>query len=106
MKIEVEAEIAAAPNDVWDAWISPDQITKWNFASDDWCCPRAEIDLKVGGRFKYRMEAKDGTMGFDFEGVFVKFVPQQSLHFETRRREVGNHRVHENSKWNTGHKNV
>lgn len=52
------------------------------FAIDEWCCPRAEIDLKDGGRFKYRMEANDGSAGFDFEGVFTKVAPQQSLHFE------------------------
>ena len=82
MKITVEAEIAGPLKEVWDAWVTADHITKWNFAIDEWCCPRAEIDLKDGGRFKYRMEAKDGSAGFDFEGVFTKVAPQQSLHFE------------------------
>lgn len=82
MKITIETEVAALPKIVWDAWVTPDHITKWNFAIDEWCCPRAEIDLRVGGRFKYRMEAKDGTIGFYFEGVFTKVAPQQSLHFE------------------------
>jgi uncharacterized protein YndB with AHSA1/START domain len=82
MKITVETEIAASPKEVWNAWVTPDHITKWNFAIDAWCCPAAEIDLRAGGRFKYRMEAKDGSVGFDFEGVFTKVAPQQSLHFE------------------------
>jgi uncharacterized protein YndB with AHSA1/START domain len=82
MKITVETEVAAPLKQVWDAWVTPDHITKWNFAIDEWCCPRAEIDLKIGGTFKYRMEAKDGSFGFDFEGVFTKVAPQQSLHFK------------------------
>ena len=81
MQITIEAEVAAPPSVVWDAWVTPAHITQWNFAIDAWCCPRAEIDLRVGGRFKYRMEAKDGSVGFDFEGVFTKLAPQQSLHF-------------------------
>lgn len=82
MNITVETEVAAPPKQVWDAWVTPDHITQWNFAIDEWCCPKAEIDLRVGGRFKYRMEAKDGSFGFDFEGVFVKVSPEQSLHFK------------------------
>ena len=60
MKISIENEVAAHLCNVWDAWVTPDDITHWNFASDEWCCPKAEIDLKVGGQFNYRMEAKDG----------------------------------------------
>lgn len=82
MKITIETEVAAPLKEVWDAWVTPDHITKWNFAIDEWCCPRAEIDLKIGGTFKYRMEAKDGSFGFDFEGVFTNVAPQQSLHFK------------------------
>lgn len=82
MRIKVETEVAAPPKEVWEAWVTPDQITKWNFAIEEWCCPSAEVDLRVGGKFKYRMEAKDGSVGFDFEGVFTKVVPQQSLHCE------------------------
>ncbi len=82
MKITVEAEVTATPKEVWYAWVTPDHITKWNFAIDEWCCPSAEIDLRAGGKFKYRMEARDGSVGFDFEGVFTKIAPQESLHFE------------------------
>ena len=82
MRITIETEVAAPREEVWDAWVTPDQITKWNFAIEEWCCPSAEVDLRVGGKFNYRMEAKDGSVGFDFEGVFTKVEPQQSLHFE------------------------
>lgn len=82
MKITVQTEVAAPIKEVWDTWVKPDHITKWNFAIDEWCCPRAEIDLRVSGGFKYRMEARDGSVGFDFEGAFTKVTPQQSLHFE------------------------
>lgn len=82
MNISVATEVLATPTRVWNAWVTPEHITKWNFAINEWCCPSAEIDLRVGGKFKYRMEAKDGSIGFDFEGVFIKVAPRQSLHFE------------------------
>ena len=55
---------------VWEFWTNPKHITNWNNASDDWHTPRAENDLRVGGKFLSRMEAKDGSMGFDFNGVY------------------------------------
>jgi uncharacterized protein YndB with AHSA1/START domain len=82
MKITVETEVNAPLAVVWDAWVSPEEITQWNFALDEWCCPKAEINLKVGGKFNYRMEAKDGSMGFDFEGIFTKVMPNESIHYE------------------------
>ena len=69
-KITVEAVVAADTKKVWDAWTQPVHITKWNFASDDWQCPRAENDLRVGGKYAARMEAKDGSFGFDFEAIY------------------------------------
>ena len=71
MKINVEVVVPVSADQAWHAWVSPESITRWNFASDDWCCPRAELDLVPGGKFNYRMEARDGSMGFDFEGVFT-----------------------------------
>jgi uncharacterized protein YndB with AHSA1/START domain len=65
-KITIEAIIAASPIEVWRAFTSPNAITQWNFASPDWCCPSAEVDLRVGGRYFARMEARDGSFGFDF----------------------------------------
>ncbi|MCB1043662.1 MAG: SRPBCC family protein [Acidobacteria bacterium] len=81
MKITIEAEVHAPLAVVWDAWVTPDDITQWNFALDSWCCPNATIDLRVGGRFNYRMEAKDGSMGFDFEGTFTKINPRQLIEY-------------------------
>jgi uncharacterized protein YndB with AHSA1/START domain len=69
-KITVEATISAPVERVWKLWTSPEHITKWNNASDDWHTPRAENDLRTGGRFVSRMEAKDGSAGFDFGGVY------------------------------------
>ncbi|MFN3301186.1 MAG: SRPBCC domain-containing protein, partial [Sediminibacterium sp.] len=55
---------------VWDYYIKPEHIINWNFASDEWYCPRDSNDLKVGGRYFARMEAKDGSWGFDFDAVY------------------------------------
>jgi uncharacterized protein YndB with AHSA1/START domain len=82
VKISVQIKIDALIEDVWDRWVSPDHIVQWNFASDDWCCPSAKVDFSIGRRFKYRMEAKDGSMGFDFEGTFVDIKPLQQIRFE------------------------
>lgn len=79
MKISIETEINAGINAVWRAWITPADITQWNFASDEWCCPSAAINLTVGGSFNYRMEAKDGSMGFDFEGEFTEVITKTSI---------------------------
>jgi uncharacterized protein YndB with AHSA1/START domain len=69
-KITVEATINAPVEKVWNSWTSPEHITKWCNASDDWHAPRAENDVRTGGKFLTRMEAKDGSFGFDFGGVY------------------------------------
>ncbi len=69
-KVTIEATVNAPIEKVWEAWINPEHITKWNFASDDWQCPWAKSDFREGGNFSARMEAKDGSMGFDFGGVY------------------------------------
>ena len=81
MKISIETEVAADAAAAWRAWTTPADITSWNFASDDWCCPHAQIDPVAGGRFCYRMESRDGTMGFDFEGEFTEDRKGKSLRF-------------------------
>ncbi len=68
--ISVEAEIAVPIATVWQCWTTPADIIHWNNASPDWCTPRAENDLRPGGRFSYRMEARDGSAGFDFWGDY------------------------------------
>ena len=68
--ITIENTVNAPVEKVWNYWTKPEHITKWNSASDDWHSPRAENDLRPGGKFSCRMEAKDGSMGFDFGGVY------------------------------------
>ncbi len=77
--ITVETKVNASPEKVWRYWTGPDHITKWNFASDDWHSPTATNDLKVGGRFTSRMEAKDGSMGFDFGGTYSKVKSNEHI---------------------------
>jgi len=74
MKITVEAVVPVGVKTVWDYHTDPEHITKWNFASEDWCCPRAGNDLRVGGKYSARMEAKDGSAGFDFEATYDEIV--------------------------------
>ncbi|EPD53279.1 hypothetical protein HMPREF1210_01010 [Paenisporosarcina sp. HGH0030] len=68
--ITVETIVHAPVEKVWEFWTEPKHITKWTFASEDWHAPIAENDVRVGGRFHTRMEAKDGSFGFDFGGVY------------------------------------
>lgn len=70
--ITVSVKVNAPLEKVWDYWTHPEHIIKWNNASDDWHTPHATNDLRVGGLFTSRMEAKDGSMGFDFEGEYTK----------------------------------
>jgi len=68
--ITIETTISASAENVWKYWTEPEHIKKWNNASDDWHTPSAENDLNIGGKFLYRMEAKDGSFGFDFWGIY------------------------------------
>ena len=70
IRITVENSINAPIEKVWECWTLPKHIIHWNHASDEWHTPAAENDLCVGGKFLYRMESKDGTMGFDFNGIY------------------------------------
>lgn len=81
MIITIETTVSAPIERVWNAWISPSAIEQWNFASDDWQCPTATVDLRVGEQFSSRMEAKDGSMGFDFEGTFTVIDPQKNIEY-------------------------
>lgn len=82
MEITVETLVSAPLDAVWRAWSTPADIVKWNFAQDDWHCPRATVDLREGGVYSSRMEAKDGSMGFDFEGNYTKIVPHKLIESE------------------------
>jgi uncharacterized protein YndB with AHSA1/START domain len=79
MKITVETTVAAPVAEVWRAWTTPADIKQWNAASDDWHTTKAAVDLRVGGEFTSRMEAKDGSMGFDFAGTYTKIVAHKLL---------------------------
>jgi uncharacterized protein YndB with AHSA1/START domain len=79
VKITVETKVAAPIKDVWRAWTTPDDIKQWNAASDDWHTTKAEVDLRVGGTFSSRMEAKDGSTGFDFSGTYTRIIDQELI---------------------------
>jgi uncharacterized protein YndB with AHSA1/START domain len=79
--LTVETTVNAPIQKVWDYWTKPEHITKWNAASDDWHTPWAENELKVGGKFKARMEARDGSFGFDFEGTYNDVQDQKYLEY-------------------------
>ncbi|MEL6610536.1 MAG: redoxin domain-containing protein [Bacteroidota bacterium] len=77
--ISIETTLAARLADAWAAWVTPHDICAWNAASDAWSTPRAEVDLRVGGRFCFRMEARDGSAGFDFAGVYTEVRRHERL---------------------------
>jgi uncharacterized protein YndB with AHSA1/START domain len=81
-KITVDTIINAATTKVWDYYTKPEHITKWNFATDDWQCPRAENNMVVGGKYNARMEAKDGTFGFDFEAIYSEIIVGKEFTYE------------------------
>jgi uncharacterized protein YndB with AHSA1/START domain len=79
VKITVETKVFAPIQDVWQAWTTPERIKQWNAASDDWHTTKAQVDLRVGGTFSSRMEAKDGSMGFDFAGIYTRIVDHKLI---------------------------
>ena len=80
-KITIQATVFTDRKKAWTNYTEAKHITQWNFASEDWCCPAAVNDLVVGGKFSWRMEAKDGSFGFDLEGVFTEIVPLEKLKY-------------------------
>lgn len=80
-QITIETIISADIQKVWDYYTKAEHIINWNFASDDWCCPRAENDLRIGGKMNYRMEAKDGSFGFDLEGVYTDVIKHKRINY-------------------------
>jgi uncharacterized protein YndB with AHSA1/START domain len=81
MKITVETTVAAPLEEVWRVYTSPEDIKQWNAASDDWHTTAAAVDLRVGGAFSSRMEAKDGSMGFDFAGTYTNIVKYKLIEY-------------------------
>jgi uncharacterized protein YndB with AHSA1/START domain len=80
-KITVEAVVNAPVSKVWSAYTTPEDIKQWNTASDDWHTTQSAVDLRVGGTFSSRMEAKDGSFGFDFAGTYTKVVPVRLIEY-------------------------
>jgi len=81
MKITVETIVKAPIDQVWRAYTTPEDIIQWNAASADWHTTKAAVDLRVGGAFASRMEAKDGSMGFDFAGTYTKIVEHELIEY-------------------------
>lgn len=81
VNLTVRAMIMAPVSLVWKMWTSPEDIVVWNSASDDWHTPVAENDLRVGGKFRSRMEARDGSMGFDFEGIYENLKNHELIEY-------------------------
>lgn len=81
MKITVETVVKAELNKVWHAWNNPADIKQWNAAQDDWHTTRSTVDLREGGKFLSRMEAKDGSQGFDFEGTYTRVAPHKTIEY-------------------------
>lgn len=86
--IEIDITILKPVSKVWEFFTDPEHITQWNFATDEWVCPKAENDLQVGGDFNYRMEAKDQSFGFDFKGTYEQVLPFEEIkyHLEDGRK--------------------
>lgn len=80
-KITVSITTPITLEKAWEVWANPEHIVNWNFASDDWCAPRASNDLKIGGTFSYRMEAKDGSFGFDLNGTYTNVKPLELIEY-------------------------
>ncbi|WKV12634.1 SRPBCC family protein [Marivirga harenae] len=81
-RITIKTSVKAEIEKVWNCWTKPEHITNWNFATDEWSCPNVENDLKPNGKFSWRMEAKDGSMGFDFDGTYEKIVDKELISYK------------------------
>jgi len=81
-RITVSTIINEPVEKVWNSWTNPEHITKWNFADPTWQCPSAENDLKVGGKYSARMEAKDGSFGFEFWAIYDKVDVHKELSYK------------------------
>ena len=100
--ITVEADVHAPLEKVWEYYTSDEHVTKWNQASDDWHSPSASNDLRVGGTFSYRMESKDGSEGFDFNGIyeeveqhsFMKYKMDDGRRVEVTFNTIDEHTTH------------
>jgi len=81
MQVGIETIVRSGIDLVWNKWNNPDDIKQWNAASDDWHTTSSTVDLREGGKFSSRMEAKDGSMGFDFSGTYTKVIEKQRIEY-------------------------
>jgi uncharacterized protein YndB with AHSA1/START domain len=81
-RIKIHAAIAANKQKVWHYYTSPEHITQWNFAHPSWCCPSASNQLEIGGRYLARMEARDGSFGFDFDATYTEVIEGEGFSYE------------------------
>lgn len=88
MRITVETHVNASVEAVWHAYTTPEDIMQWNAASDDWHTTSAAVDLREGGQFSSRMEAKDGSFGFNFAGTYTRIVPHRHIGYALDDRKV------------------
>lgn len=88
MRITVATTIAAPMDAVWKAYSNPDDIVQWNAASDDWHTTRSTVDFRPGGKFSSRMEAKDGSFGFDFEGTYTTIITNERIEYAFGDRQA------------------
>ena len=88
VKITVETNVTAPIGEVWRAYTTPEDIKEWNAASDAWHTTTASVDLREGGKFSSRMEAKDGSMGFDFAGTYTKIIEPKLIEYSFGDREA------------------
>jgi uncharacterized protein YndB with AHSA1/START domain len=97
--IQITTQITAPLEKVWDAYNMPEHITNWNAASPDWHCPASVNDLRVGGKFKNHMAAKDGSFEFDFEGTYNAIIPHQYIAYtlDDQRKVAINFKPMENN---------
>lgn len=82
MKISIETVIQSDLQTVWTAWTTPEDIKQWNHASEDWHTTESSVELVEGGKFSSRMEAKDGSIGFDFWGTYTKIIEHELIESE------------------------
>ena len=85
-KIQVMTSVMADKQKVWDYYTSPEHITQWNFADPSWHCPSASNDMKIGGRYLARMEARDGSSGFDFDAIYTEINILESFTYQFGER--------------------
>jgi len=88
VKITIQATVHATIDKVWACYTQPEHITQWNFATEDWQCPWATNDMQIGGRYVARMEAKDGSFGFDLEAIYEAIELGKSFIYDMGGRKV------------------